>query len=308
MNLKEKTNAVGGGGGKAIANNTTTCLNCDAVPERLLFSWENYCQGCAEIEDDLAHEWRTQIRVHPSNRKLRLPPRRHRGETYCWNCNSKSNLIVLYDEMCDEWLFCTACRHFKQLLRVWNAYFEKFCDLLERPIVFNEDSTFETEEEWSTSSESGSSVETLESESSFDSRDREPVELPFQAIESSSEEEEDEDDEVESDLPPVLKRANGLVERPPSFAPLEHESASESDDDNDGDDEEDDDAPPPLIPEKDMKKVASSSKNQKAPAAGKSAAIDARKEIEVERARKEAAVAKGGGGAIDCKFYLPSLL
>ena len=124
-----------------------TCFTCSSPPERLMFGWEVYCQKCAEIEDDeFAHEWRTYVKLCPFIQKLRLPPRRHRGEKECWECKAKDkDLVVLYDDVCDEWLFCNACRHFKQLLRVWNRVYDKLMDLLERPIILNDADTFETE-------------------------------------------------------------------------------------------------------------------------------------------------------------------
>ena len=108
---------------------------CDICKDKMatrLSSWSTACDQCSILEgqqynvDDI----RLQLRIS----KDRFPLR-HRGLHECSVCKKKANnLVILYDEVDDEWLFC-GCGKFKQLLRCWNMYTNTMIDYLERPII-----------------------------------------------------------------------------------------------------------------------------------------------------------------------------
>ena len=63
-------------------------------------------------------------------------PEKHRGLKKCPSrrCHH-SQLIIVYDDECDEWLFCVNCKGFKQLLRCWNKVTNSMVDALDRPML-----------------------------------------------------------------------------------------------------------------------------------------------------------------------------
>lgn len=119
-------------GSKSIKSKSRVkCDFCkDKSPSRLS-SWAVACDACS-----LAHH--THYNLNDARLSARLFvdrfPQNHLGAKKCTICKG-TNLIILYDEVDDEWLFCGDCRFFKQLLRCWNMYSNMMIDFIEKPIV-----------------------------------------------------------------------------------------------------------------------------------------------------------------------------
>jgi hypothetical protein len=110
--------------------NKGTCDSCENAHPTRLTQWRALCDACAGISD--VHFFSSN-----SDKSLgvkRTFPLEHRGMKSCQFCK-KDDLVILYDELDDEWLFCVSCKKAKQLLRCWNQYAKKLVDCLERPIV-----------------------------------------------------------------------------------------------------------------------------------------------------------------------------
>lgn len=107
------------------------CDFCKDKPPSRLSSWALACDACS-----LAHHAQYNLNdTRLSDRSLlERFPANHIGAKKCTVCKG-NNLIILYDEVDDEWLFCGDCRNFKQLLRCWNMYSNTMVNFLEKPIV-----------------------------------------------------------------------------------------------------------------------------------------------------------------------------
>ena len=107
------------------------CDFCKDKPPSRLSSWTLACDACS-----LAHHAQYNLNdTRLSDRSLlERFPANHIGAKKCTVCKG-NNLIILYDEVDDEWLFCGDCRNFKQLLRCWNMYSNTMVNFLEKPIV-----------------------------------------------------------------------------------------------------------------------------------------------------------------------------
>lgn len=124
--------------GKRLASDGRICCDiCKDQPATRLSSWSAACNVCSlsEGQQHNVNDRRLQLRIVKEHF-----PRRHRGLQECSACLG-TKLVILYDEVDDEWLFCGGCRNFKQLLRCWNMYTNTMIDYLERPMIRQSEST-----------------------------------------------------------------------------------------------------------------------------------------------------------------------
>ena len=106
------------------------CALCsDKWAVRLSF-WSATCEFCSKINSQQYNEKDSRLQAIAHTRS----PRQHEGAKLCTTCGG-DNLVILYDEVDDEWLYCGGCRRFKQLLRCWNMYTNTMMNSLEIPIT-----------------------------------------------------------------------------------------------------------------------------------------------------------------------------
>lgn len=109
------------------------CALCSEKWATRLSLWSATCELCSKINSQQYNEndIRLQVIAHTRN------PRQHQGAKICAACFG-DNLVILYDEVDDEWLYCGGCRRLKQLLRCWNMYTNTMMNNLEEPITRRE--------------------------------------------------------------------------------------------------------------------------------------------------------------------------
>lgn len=121
----------------AVPNNSSVkvikCALCSDKWAVRLSLWSATCELCSKIISQQYNEKdiRLQAIAHTRN------PQEHEGEKLCTACGG-DNLVILYDEVDDEWLHCGGCRRFKQLLRCWNMYANTMMNSLEKPMTRRE--------------------------------------------------------------------------------------------------------------------------------------------------------------------------
>lgn len=109
------------------------CALCSEKWAVRLSLWSATCELCSKINSQQYNEKDIRLQAIAHTRY----PQQHGGEKLCSACGG-DNLVILYDEVDDEWLHCGGCRRFKQLLRCWNMYANLMMNSLEEPMTRRE--------------------------------------------------------------------------------------------------------------------------------------------------------------------------
>jgi hypothetical protein len=106
------------------------CSLCNNGILSRVYGWQLLCQDCFTALN-VTYYNPEQILETP---KLSEYTYMRKCQKECCYCGSTS-LMVLRDEMLDEWLVCIACEKMKQLMRCWNAYMQCYVGSIERPLL-----------------------------------------------------------------------------------------------------------------------------------------------------------------------------
>ena len=145
-------------------------------------------------------------------------PEKHRGLDRCPSRQCRDvrvqHLSIVYDDEDDEWLFCTHCKKFKQLLRVWNKVTNSMVDALDRPILRWQSAGSNSYGDLTSEESGGSGADSDDDSSSSESKGVEAMDGSYDSDQSNANNGSAEDNDIPLPEPIVYRvkpTANGFT-------------------------------------------------------------------------------------------------